>query len=121
MGNITLMIKATPLTAQKSGYFTFISDSVPAPPLAPGYSSMLVYKSDSSIGTGDFINVSWTSYSEFSQYTSLLVTGMQGDGVSSFPSGGSSSKMAPKKKKVAYIVLLFPIHCCASHLIFFHK
>ncbi|CAI4458290.1 BBL_G0017650.mRNA.1.CDS.1 [Saccharomyces cerevisiae] len=27
------MIKATPLTAQKSGYFTFISDSVPAPPL----------------------------------------------------------------------------------------
>ncbi|CAI4449646.1 CDA_G0017640.mRNA.1.CDS.1 [Saccharomyces cerevisiae] len=110
MGNITLMIKATPLTAQKSGYFTFISDSVPAPPLAPGYSSISVYKSDSSIGTGDFIN-----------YTSLLVTGMQGDGVSSFPSGGSSSKMAPKKKKVAYIVLLFPIHCCASHLIFFHK
>ncbi|CAI4450190.1 CIC_collapsed_G0018150.mRNA.1.CDS.1 [Saccharomyces cerevisiae] len=54
MRNITLMIKATLLTAQKSGYFT---------------------------------------------YTSLLVTGMQGDGVSSFPSGGSSSKMAPKKKK----------------------
>ncbi|CAI4450315.1 BDM_1a_G0018090.mRNA.1.CDS.1 [Saccharomyces cerevisiae] len=76
MRNITLMIKATLLTAQKSGYFT---------------------------------------------YTSLLVTGMQGDGVSSFPSGGSSSKMAPKKKKVAYIVLLFPIHCCASHLIFFHN
>ncbi|CAI4469875.1 CCQ_1a_G0017620.mRNA.1.CDS.1 [Saccharomyces cerevisiae] len=33
MGNITLMIKATPLTAQKSGYFTVISDSAPAPPL----------------------------------------------------------------------------------------
>ncbi|CAI4943803.1 BBT_HP_G0057890.mRNA.1.CDS.1 [Saccharomyces cerevisiae] len=111
------MIKATPLTAQKSGYFT-----CPSATPAPGYSSMSVYKSGSPIGTGDFINVSWTSYSEFSQYKSLLVTAMQGDGVSSFPSGGSSRKTAPKRKiKVTYIVLLLPIHCCPSHLIFFHK
>lgn len=52
------MIKATPLTAQKSDTLLCVDFECPSATLAPGYSSMSVYKSGSPIGTGDFINVS---------------------------------------------------------------
>ncbi|CAI4407057.1 BDN_1c_G0027790.mRNA.1.CDS.1 [Saccharomyces cerevisiae] len=79
-----------------------ISDTVPGATPAPGYSSTWVYTPDSPIGTGDFINVSWTSYSEFSQYKSLLATAAQSDDASSFSSSGGSSETTTKKQNAGY-------------------
>ena len=79
-----------------------ISDSVPGATPAPGYSSTWVYTPGSPIGTGDFINVSWTSYSEFSQYTTTYATESLSDGVSSSSSSSSSSETATKKKNSGY-------------------
>lgn len=79
-----------------------ISDSVPGATPAPGYSSTWVYTPGSPIGTGDFVNVSWTSYSEFSQYKSIYATESLSDGVSSSSSSSSSSETATKKKNSGY-------------------
>ncbi|CAI4407518.1 BDH_1b_G0027880.mRNA.1.CDS.1 [Saccharomyces cerevisiae] len=79
-----------------------ISDTVPGATPAPGYFSTWVYKPGSPIGTGDFINVSWTSYSEFSQYKSLLATAAQSDDASSFSSSGGSSETTTKKQNAGY-------------------
>ncbi|CAI4047470.1 hypothetical protein N7582_004117 [Saccharomyces uvarum] len=79
-----------------------ISDSVPGATPAPGYSSTWVYTPGSPIGTGDFLNVSWTSYSEFSQYKSIFATESVKDGVSSSSTSSSSSETATKKKNSGY-------------------
>ena len=79
-----------------------ISDTVPGATPAPGYSSTWVYTPGSPIGTGDFYNVSWTSYSELSQYKSIFATPAQSDGVSSSSSAGSSSETTTKKKNLGY-------------------
>ena len=79
-----------------------ISDSVPGATPAPGYSSTWVYTPGGPIGTGDFLNVSWTSYSEFSQYTTTYATESLSDGVSSSSSSSSSSETATKKKNSGY-------------------
>ncbi|WBF12626.1 hypothetical protein N7582_001935 [Saccharomyces uvarum] len=79
-----------------------ISDSVPGATPAPGYSSTWVYTPGSPIGTGDFINVSWTSYSEFSQYKSVYATASVSGDVSSSASSSSSSETATKKKNSGY-------------------
>ncbi|CAI4990275.1 ANL_HP_G0102940.mRNA.1.CDS.1 [Saccharomyces cerevisiae] len=116
------MIKATPLTAQKSGYFTVISDSVPAPPLlqdtpvcryislvVPSGQEILLMSAEPRIQ-----NFRSTHHCLSLQCKAMVLVLSQ--------VGGSSRKTAPKRKiKVTYIVLLLPIHCCPSHLIFFHK
>ncbi|CAI4047662.1 hypothetical protein N7582_004183 [Saccharomyces uvarum] len=79
-----------------------ISDSVPGATPAPGYSSTWVYTPGSPIGTGDFLNVSWTSYSEFSQYKSVYATASVSGDVSSSASSSSSSETATKKKNSGY-------------------
>ena len=87
------------------------SDSVPGAIPAPGYSSTWVYTPGSPIGTGDFYNVDWTSYSGFSQYESSLATVTPSDAISSFPSAGSSSETSTKKKNSGY-------RCCRSSFSF---
>ena len=79
-----------------------ISDSVPGATPAPGYSSTWRYTPGSPIGSGDFLNVSWTSYSEFSQFKSVYATESLSDGVSSSPTGSSSSETTTKKENSGY-------------------
>lgn len=75
-----------------------IFDSVPGATPAPGYFSTWENTPGSPIGTGDFYSVSWTSYSELSQYRAIFVSEILSDGVSSSLSGGNSSETSTKRK-----------------------
>nr|CAI6494281.1 BBF_HP1_G0016680.mRNA.1.CDS.1 [Saccharomyces cerevisiae] len=71
-----------------------ISNSIPGAIPAPGYSSTWVYTPDSPIGTGDFLNMSWTSYSDYSEYQTLLSAAT----ASSSSSSSSSDQTTTKKR-----------------------
>ncbi|CAI4720905.1 CQS_1a_G0043630.mRNA.1.CDS.1 [Saccharomyces cerevisiae] len=88
-----------------------ISDSVPGATPAPGYSNTWEYTPGSPIGTGDFYNVSWTSYSELSQYASNFATESVSDEFSSSSSGESSSHKSTKRENLGY-------KCCRSSFSF---
>ncbi|CAI4035797.1 hypothetical protein SMKI_08G2600 [Saccharomyces mikatae IFO 1815] len=75
-----------------------ISDRVPGAIRAPGYSSTWVYTPGSPIGTGDFYNVSWTSYSGYSEYQSLVATAVVSSSDSSGGSDSSSSSSSSSSR-----------------------
>ncbi|CAI4888484.1 AHL_G0031340.mRNA.1.CDS.1 [Saccharomyces cerevisiae] len=60
-----------------------ISDVVPGATPAPGYSSTWMYTPGNPIRTRDFYNISWTSYSENSEYQTSIATAIASSSSSS--------------------------------------